>query len=314
MSHDVSRRSFLTTAATAGVAVAASKPTTALAADRTKPQFSYCFNTSTIREKKLPLDQEVDLVGKAGYDGIEPWVRQIDAYQKAGGSLKELKKKIAGYGLKVESAIGFARWIVNDDDERKAGLEQAKREMDLVLQIGGSRIAAPPVGATRNVKLDLFEAAKRYHALLEVGAGIGVVPQVEVWGFSENLARLGEAVFVAIESGHKDACLLPDVYHIYKGGSEFEGLKMVAGSSIHCFHVNDYPADPPRSEIADKHRVYPGDGIAPLNDIFQTLAATGFSGALSLELFNPEYWKQDPAQVVKTGLEKTKAAVARAFA
>ncbi len=316
MSAEVTRRGFLSSGLATGAAAAALGSASSQAAETNAqaPQFRYCFNTSTIREQKLGIVKEVELIGKAGWDGIEPWIRQIDAYVKEGGSLKDLAKRIADQGLKVESAIGFARYIV-DDEERKAGLEQAKRDMDIVRQLGGNRIAAPPVGAHRNApKLDLFKAAERYGALLKIGEEIGVIPQVEVWGFSSNLSRLGEAVFVAIESGHPDACLLLDVYHIYKGGSDFAGLKMIAGSAIHCFHVNDYPDDPPRETIADRDRVYPGDGVAPLNEIFQTLAATGFRGALSLELFNPNYWKQDAAEVISTGLAKTKAAVARAFA
>jgi 2-keto-myo-inositol isomerase len=316
MPAPVNRRQFMTTAAAVGSLPALVPSATTEAADKPAGQsaFRYCFNTSTIREQKLPLNQVVDLVGKAGYDGIEPWIREIDSYVQSGGKLSDLRKQIADYGLRVESAIGFANWIVNDDAKRAEGLEVAKRDMDLLQKIGGTHIAAPPAGATKNVKLDLFDAAERYHALLEVGRSIGVIPQVEVWGFSENLSRLGETVFVAIEAGHPDACVLPDVYHIYKGGSDFAGLAMLAGSSMHCFHVNDYPADPPREAIGDRDRVYPGDGIAPLKDIFQTLHANGFNGALSLELFNPTYWAQDPAQVVATGLQKTKAAVAKAFA
>ena len=34
---------------------------------------------------------------------------------------------------------------------------------------------------------------------------------------------------------------------------------------------------------------------------------------LSLELFNPEYWKQDAMTVATEGLAKVKAAVAKAF-
>ena len=30
----------------------------------------------------------------------------------------------------------------------------------------------------------------------------------------------------------------------------------------------------------------------------------GYAGYLSLELFNSTYWKQDPLEVAKTGLEK----------
>ena len=113
---------------------------------------------------------------------------------------------------------------------------------------------------------------------------------------------------VAIESGHPNACVLPDVYHLYKGGSDFNGLKLLGPSAIHAFHINDYPADPPRDTIVDAQRVYPGDGIAPLKEVFAALRAMNYAGYLSLELFNREYWKQDPNEVAKTGLAKMKAA------
>jgi sugar phosphate isomerase/epimerase len=119
---------------------------------------------------------------------------------------------------------------------------------------------------------------------------------------------------VAIESGHTKACVLPDVYHLYKGGSDINGLKLLGPSAMHAFHINDYPSIPPRKEINDAERVYPGDGIAPLDDLFRTLRDIGFTGALSLELFNREYWKQDASVVLKTGLSKMKDAVAKALA
>jgi sugar phosphate isomerase/epimerase len=74
------------------------------------------------------------------------------------------------------------------------------------------------------------------------------------------------------------------------------------------FHINDYPSVPNRAEIGDKDRVFPGDGIAPLGQIFRDLASSGFQGALSLELFNPEYWQKEPEWVLATGLAKSKAA------
>ena len=141
-----------------------------------------------------------------------------------------------------------------------------------------------------------------------------MVPELELWGFSKSMSRLGEVMFVAVESGHPSACVLPDVYHIYKGGSDFTGLGLINGASIQVFHMNDYPADPPRETIGDADRVYPGDGVAPLGDILRMLHSTGCHCMLSLELFNREYWKQDPAEVAKTGLAKMRAAVDGAFA
>ena len=47
----------------------------------------------------------------------------------------------------------------------------------------------------------------------------------------------------------------------------------------------------------DAHRVYPGDGVAPLGEILRTLRGNGCRCVLSLELFNRDYWKQDAMQV-----------------
>ena len=316
----LSRRQLLAaTGAAVGAAVttgcsatAASKETNSDDSSRTA-SFSYCLNTGTIRGQKLSLDKEIDIAAKAGYDAIEPWVSSINNYAKGGGNLNDVRKRIADLGLTVESAISFFRWIVDDDSERAKGLEQAKRDMDILAQIGGKRIAAPPAGATRKAGLDLMKAAERYRVLLELGEQLGVVPQIEIWGSSKNLHRLGQSMFVVLESGHPNACLLPDVYHIYKGGSDFTGLKLLSAHAIQVFHLNDYPADPPRDRIGDRDRVMPGDGIAPLTQILRDLHANAGRAVLSLELFNPTYWKQDALTVAKTGLAKMKAAVNKAL-
>ena len=310
---NLNRRQLIQTSAAALTTVGTMQAVTASSVNgQTKP-FGYCFNTSCVRGQQLSLDQQVDLVIKAGYEGIEPWIRDIQAFKDAGGSLKDLRKKLVDNNVKVVSAIGFARWIVNDDQERAKGLETAKHDMGLLKELGGVRIAAPPVGATDIEGFDLFAAAKRYYYLCEGGRNEGITPQLELWGFSKTLSRLGELAFVATEAGHPDACILPDIYHIYKGGSSFEGLKMLNGQHNHCFHVNDYPANPPRATIADKHRVHVGDGIAPVTKILQMVYKAGCRGMLSLELFNPDYWKQDPLQVATEGLAKVKTAVAKSF-
>jgi sugar phosphate isomerase/epimerase len=278
-----------------------------------KEPFGYCLNSSTVRGQNLSLVEEIELAAKAGYHAIEPWMNKIDGYVKEGGTLRDLNKRISDLGLTVESAIGFAEWIVDDDKRRARGMEHAKRDMATLREIGGKRIAAPPAGATDRADMDLFRAAERYAALLDLGEQMDVIPQLEVWGFSKCLSRLGETTFVAIESGRAKACILPDVYHIFKGGSDFAGLGLLSGSAVHVLHVNDYPAEPKRESMNDSHRVYPGDGVAPLTQILRMMHNAGFRGYLSLELFNPQYWKQDAFEVARTGLEKTRAAVQKAF-
>ena len=313
MSTAVSRRQWLAGATVlvgTGLKASAVTPKPAEADDRAKEEpFGYCLNTSTIEGQKLSIVEKIEIASKAAYQAIEPWIRELDQHVKDGGNLNDLGKRIKDSGLTVPSAIGFAEWLVDDESRRKKGMEQAKRDMDMVQQIGGKRLAAPPAGATQQTDLNLVKAAERYRALLELGEQIGIVAELELWGFSKALSRLGEVAFVAIESAHPKACILLDIYHLYKGGSDFHGLKFLSGSILPVIHFNDYPATPPRASISDAQRVYPGDGVAPLKDIVRDLRSIGFHGFLSLELFNRDYWKQDPLQVARTGLEKMKAAV-----
>lgn len=311
-----SRRQLLVAAGglAAVAATATTLPASAPAAAAESAKVRYCLNMSTVRGQKLSVPEQVDLAAKAGYDAIEPWMGDLHGYVQGGGSVTDLRKRIADKGLVVASAIGFAEWIVEDDQRRAAGLEMAKKDMDLIAAIGGTHIAAPPAGATKETNINLLQAAERYRALLELGDSHGVIPQIEVWGFSTTLSRLGETALVALESQHSKACMLLDVYHLHKGGSGFTSLPLVAGSALHCFHMNDYPATPPRETIRDADRVYPGDGVAPLTQALRDLLATGFRGTLSLELFNPEYWKQDAMLVARTGLEKMKESVEKAVA
>ena len=315
--ENVSRRGFMTAVGVAGASLlgaglAQSVAKASAGAGRALP-FRYCLNTSTIRGQKIGLEREIDVTAEAGYTAIEPWISTIQEYVQAGGKLADIRKRLEDRGVTVESAISFSQWIVDDEARRARAFEQSKREMDLLAQIGGKRIAAPPAGATREPGLDPLKAAERYRALLELGDQMGVVPQVEVWGSSQNLHRLGQSMFVVIESGHPKACLLPDAYHIYKGGSDFNGLKAISARTIQVFHLNDYPADPPRETIGDRDRVMPGDGIAPLARIIRDLYDNGSEAVLSLELFSPAYWEKDPLEVAKTGLAKMKAVVGAAL-
>jgi 2-keto-myo-inositol isomerase len=275
-------------------------------APRADKNFIYCLNTATIREHNLGLVGELEAASSAGFDGVEIWMDTLQKYIDTGGKLADLKKRLNDLNLTVEGAIGFAAWIVDDDTQRKQAIEQLKKEMDQLAEIGCKRTAAPPAGATEKPGLDLRKAAERYRAILELGDKTGVVPHLELWGFSANLNRLSDVMFVAIESGHPSAKVLLDNYHLYKGGSSLETLKLINPSSTDILHVNDYPANMPRNEITDADRTYPGDGISPIREVLHTLQSPARPLILSLEVFNKNYYSRKASEVTKTGLAKMK--------
>ena len=297
------------TAMSAMAAMSASSILPAQAAAKNE-SFIYSLNMSTLRGHKLGFRKELEVASKAGYGSVEIWINTLQDYLKEGGSLPEAKRIIGDLGLKVEDAIGFAPWIVEDQTTRSKGLEQLKLEMDQLAAIGCKRVAAPPMGATTGDALDLAAVAERYRAILELGDKTGVVPHLELWGFSKNLSRVGEILYVAAEADHPSARVLMDVYHLHKGGSGMDSVKNVGKPLVEIFHINDYPAAPPREAITDADRVYAGDGVAPLKDLLKALKNPDKPVILSFEVFNKDYYGQDPLLVAKTGLEKMKKVAA----
>lgn len=274
-----------------------------------RKKFSFCFNSSTIRGQKIGIEKEVELVSKAGYQGIEVWVPVLNEYKKSGKSIKDLAKKIKDSGLQVQDAIGFAQWIHEDNQVRAKALEQAKEEMDMLVELGCHRIAAPPAGATDKEVPSYDAVAERFRALVEIGVQHGVIPQLELWGFSKTLYKLSQLMYVAAQCGHPQTRLLTDVYHLYKGGSDLDAMKLIAPEAIEIFHMNDYLASSNPATITDADRIYPGDGATPMSKILLDLVRHRDKVILSLELFNPNYYKLDAATVINTGLEKMKKLV-----
>jgi sugar phosphate isomerase/epimerase len=308
----VSRRAMLAQCSAAGVGVLAAAPVHAEPAQpATKPRIGISLNTATIRGQKLSLPDEIAIAAKAGYQALEPWVEEIERFVASGGKPRDLKKRIADLGLAVPSAIGFADWINDDNTLRAAGLEQWKRDAELVSAIGGIRMAAPPKGAY-SVELDLRRVAERYRKLLELSVPLGIVPELEMWGGSKTLSRMGQIAYVLVEAAHPQACGLLDVFHIFKGGSDFAGIRVFNGAALHVLHMNDYPAGLSREKATDADRVYPGDGGAPLVGLVRDLLAIRYDGYLSLEIFNRDYWKRDALTVAREACKKTRDLVARA--
>ncbi|MBN1673398.1 MAG: sugar phosphate isomerase/epimerase [Kiritimatiellae bacterium] len=272
----------------------------------------FCLNTSTIRECGLGLAEEIRVAGEAGYGGVELWVSEIEAYRQKGGTPAELKRMLGDYGLVVPNLIAFFQWAHPDEAERRKQLDEARRILSMARELGCPYVAAPPVGITDRPDIPLADLAARFGALRAVGRETGVEPVLEFWGHSQILHSMQEALEILAQIAEPGACLLADVFHMAKGGSGFDVLSRLNGATLGLFHINDYPASPDVTQLTDKERVYPGDGVAPWRQIAGALQAIGYRGMLSLELFNKNYQTQGAETVARTGLTKMQAALAGA--
>ena len=306
----LTRRDFLGTSllAMGGLAFAGASPGKV----KQSLPFRISLNVSTIRTYRLSVNQQIEVCGKAGFDGIELWMSDIQTYLDGGGRLNDLAAKLKDMRLILENIIGFAPWAVDDQSRRDAGLKQMQREMEITAALGGKYIAAPLSGVNR-LDSSLDEYAQRFLPVIEAGKALGVTPLLELWG-SGALCKLADAAHIAIATGHPDANLLLDFYHLYRGGNSFDSLNMINVAKLPVFHINDYPSAPPREQLNDRDRVYPGDGICPFETLIPLLYQGGFRGAFSVELFNEDYCRNNTVdQVLATTLEKTRKVISQFY-
>ena len=268
----------------------------------------FAFNASTLRGYNLPLLDQVKAVAASGFSGYEPWMKDIRA-AKESGTLGEACRIARDGGVEFINGIAFGQWVSPDPAVRAAGIEETKRDMALLAEIGCPRIAASMFGVQKpgSQILRKEEIAERYAAVLDLGKTMGVRPLLEYWGHSVNLSRLEDALDVLKLLNRADAAILADVYHTYRGGGSFETYRRLSAALLPVLHVNDYPAEPARERLVDADRVWPGDGLAPWGEIFANLSAGGAEPWLSIELFNPAYWKTTPADTLREGYAKMKA-------
>ncbi len=310
MPNKITRRKALTTGVMASIAAMtgyALTPTWAISTIEPKQKlpFRISLNTSTISAYKLPVDQQIDKVGAAGFDGIELWVRDVKTYLENGGTTGTLKKKLQSEDLVLENMIGFSPWCSDDAAERKKAVAQLREEMLLTAELGGKYIAAPILSLKTLDGSKFDEYTERYSAILDLKAETSVTPLLELWGMGA-LHKLADCAKIAIGTGNPDAAMLLDFYHVYRGGNAWETLDLLNGARLPVVHINDYPASPSSEKLTDADRVLPGEGICPFNEILLKLYASGFRGGLSVELFNKGYWaSMDVDTLLKKSYEAT---------
>ncbi len=266
------------------------------------PGFRYSLNASTIRT--TPLLLQITAAAEAGYEGIELWHSDIDLFLQHGGTLADIRRALSDHGLQVPSTISVKNWFEAPDDSFPGVKEEILRRFEQAAAIAaGFIVAGPPAG-----RADRRNGARRYRDLLQIGRTFGLVPAFEYLGFVADLCTIEAAVDVLNLSEDPDACLVLDPFHCHVGGGSMRSVAKLRAAQVAVSHFNDAPAEPAAALQRDPDRVMPGDGILDLKLYCDQLRRIGYTGFLSLELFRPDLWAQDPAEVARRGLEKMRAA------
>lgn len=265
--------------------------------------FRYSLNSSTIRP--TPILEKIAIAGETGYQAIELWHDDIDLYLGQGGTLRDIRRAVEDAGLEVPTTIFLKGWWDTTGAEYAEAMTEIRRRLNQSAEVGAKyAIAGPPLGP-----VDLNRGAEQYARLVDVGLEFGVRPVFEYLGFAQQVNTIEVALEVIEKSGHPEATIVIDPFHCFRGGGPIESIGKLRADRIAISHFNDSPGSPPREQQHDPDRVMPGEGIVDLGLYLRKLREIGYDRWISLELFRPDLWQQDPREVARVGLEKMRAVV-----
>ena len=110
-----------------------------------------------------------------------------------------------------------------------------------------------------------------------------------------------------IEGANKSNCgYLIDAYHFTRSGFGGRGFEPVPADKNYCFPYSDVSPNPVTGVRRPTDRLAPGKGIVQWNEMLGLLAEKGYTGYLSYEAPNPDFWERPPVDVAREGVELTR--------
>ncbi|MCU0229078.1 MAG: sugar phosphate isomerase/epimerase [Bryobacterales bacterium] len=102
--------------------------------------------------------------------------------------------------------------------------------------------------------------------------------------------------------------ILFDTWHWHHAGDTLDDIRKAGKSLIVHVHANDAPKLPP-AEIRDSERLFCGEGVIPLRDVFRTLREIGYQDAVSPEVLGRGIKQMPLEEGVRLGFQTTAQAL-----
>ena len=261
------------------------------------------LNGATTMHADLATD--IKAAGAAGFDLIEIWAAKLREFLKS-SSVADLKTLIDENNLEPYS-INSIEHITFRNAADYAKIRAETEELSrIAAEIGCPYVVVVPGKLPKNAAKEEIakESVRVLNELADIAGKYNVGLAFEFLGQSDcSVQTLDFCREIVEEVNRKNVGLVIDTFHFYAGSSTLEAIETLDPDKLFIFHIND-AENLPKEELTDAHRLYPGTGILPIKEIKERFDKIGYDRMVSIEIFRPEYWNEDPFEVAR----KAKAA------
>ncbi|CAN5914401.1 bifunctional sugar phosphate isomerase/epimerase/4-hydroxyphenylpyruvate dioxygenase family protein [soil metagenome] len=229
------------------------------------------------------LRQKLEAIAAARFDGFELFEPDFIAFN---GSAKDLRNLASDLGVGIDLYQPFRDFEGMPDDVFRRNLDRAERKFDVMQALGAPLMLVCSNTSPLSLN-DAERSAAQLHELAERAARRNLRIGFEALAWGRWVKLYSQAWNIVERAAHAHLGLILDSFHTLSLLDDPAGIANIPGDRIFFLQMADAPLMAMDVlQWARHHRNFPGQGQFDLENFFEQVLLAGYSGPLSLEIFN----------------------------
>src|SRR3954467_4852538 len=245
------------------------------------------------------LDEKLRAIAAAGFDEVEIFENDLLSFSGSPGDVGQMCRDL---GLAICAFQPFRDFEGMPEPQRSRNFARAERKFDLMHELGSdlmlicSNVSPASLGGIDRAAADFRELGERAAArALRVGY------EALAWGLHVNDYR--DAWEIVRRADHKSIGVILDSFHALAPSFPVGAMRSIPADKIFLVQLAAAPKLGLEILAWSRHyRNFPGQGDLPVGAFMEAIAATGYSGPLSLEIFNDQFRSGSAARTAGDGM------------
>ncbi|MAN75926.1 MAG: 3-keto-5-aminohexanoate cleavage protein [Rhizobiales bacterium] len=244
------------------------------------------------------LREKLAAIAGAGFDGIEIFENDFLAFD---GGPREMGRMVRDHGLEISLFQPFRDFEGLPEPERSRAFDRAERKYDVMEELGTdlvlicSNVSPVAMGGIDRAAADLRQLGER-----AARRGLRIGYEALAWGRHVNDHR--DAWEIVRRADHANVGLIVDSFHTIARKIDPQTIRSIPGDKIFFVQLADAPLIDMDLLYWSRHfRTMPGQGDLDVTGFAAAVAATGYDGMWSLEIFNDQFRGGSPGTIAADG-------------
>jgi 4-hydroxyphenylpyruvate dioxygenase len=245
------------------------------------------------------LQEKLMAIAAARFDGVELFENDLLFFD---GTARDVRRMAEQLGLKIVLFQPFRDFEAMPEAQFKRNLDRAERKFDLMADLDAKMMLVCSNVSPLAIDDDDLAAAQ-LHELAERAARRGIKIGYEALAWGAHVKTYGHVWKIVRQAAHSHLGVILDSFHTLALGDDPAGIAEIPGEKIFFVQLADAPKLNMDVLSWSRHfRCFPGQGDFDVADFTARAISAGYSGPLSLEIFNDEFRAAAPSRTARDGM------------